>query len=392
MTRSQSPHFDVAIVGAGMAGASLASELAGHLSVLVLEQEDHPGYHATGRSVAFWSETYGGPHVRPLTQASHAFLSTPPAEFSETSFLTPRGALHIGQEQDAPARDAMVRAFADGALLQPVDHADLAARIPGLRPAWTVGLAEATTCDIDVGALHGAYLAEVRRKGGTLWTRATLASAERRVSGRWQLTTAAGICTADCIVNAAGAWADPVAISCGVAPLGITPLLRNVVQLRIDPAASAHLPLILDLGASFYFKPAGGGRLWLTPHDEEPATPGDAAPDDVAVATAIARLEQVVDWKVLAVERKWAGLRSFAPDRLPVYGFDPSASGFFWFAGQGGFGIQTAPAAARLAAAMILNQAPHASLRHIDAVRYAPGRFGSHDSVASDRASAKILS
>src|SRR5205085_8682548 len=149
-------------------------------------------------------------------------------------------------------------------------------------------------------------------------------------------------------VNAAGAWADEVAQRCGVRPLGIQPYRRTIVQLRVDPPAPAHLPLIIDAAESFYFKPEPGGRLWLSPHDETASAPCDCAPEEIDVALAIDRLEQVVDWRIEAVERKWAGLRSFAPDRLPVYGFAPGGNGFFWFAGQGGFGIQTAPAAAGL--------------------------------------------
>ncbi|MBB6124794.1 NAD(P)/FAD-dependent oxidoreductase [Sphingobium subterraneum] len=369
------PHFDALIIGAGMAGASLGAEIAADMAVLMIEQEDQPGYHATGRSVAFWSESYGGPLVRPLTQASLAALADPDPAFSEDSFLSPRGAVHIGNADDATLRDRMIAAFADNDLLVPMDRSALETRIPGLRPGWSTGVWEASTADIDVATLHAAYLRQFRQRGGTLWTDAALTSVERSSRG-WTVLTAAGACTADILINAAGAWADPVARLCGVAPLGIQPLLRNVAQLRTDPAAPADLPLVLDLAEQFYFKPAGGGRIWLTPHDEHPALPCDAGPDDLAIATAIARFEQVVDWKVEAVERKWAGLRSFAPDRLPVYGFDRRTPGFFWFAGQGGFGIQTAPAAALLARARLTGAAPHAALSGIDLDRYDPARFG----------------
>jgi D-arginine dehydrogenase len=172
------------------------------------------------------------------------------------------------------------------------------------------------------------------------------------------------------LVDAAGAWADPVALLAGVKPLGIAPLRRTMVQLRVAPSAPADLPLVLDLAETFYFKPEAG-RLWLSPHDETPSAPCDAAPEEIDVATAIARVEEVIDWRVERVEHRWAGLRSFAPDRLPVYGFAPGDPAFFWFAGQGGFGIQTAPAAADLAARLLLGDAPGA----IDPAAYAPGRF-----------------
>lgn len=368
-------HYDIVIAGAGMAGASLAAEVAPHASVLLLEMEEQPGYHATGRSVAFWSETYGGPAVQPLTSASGPALRSPHPDFSGRPFLGERGAIHIGGTQDDAAFAAFQLEFAGtGIELHSMDQRALEQRISGLRSQWTKGLAEPSTADIDVAALHAAYLKAARRSGAELATACRLLSAQRDGNG-WRIETTHGPLFAAILVNAAGAWADSVARACGVAPVGIAPLRRTVVQLRTDPAPPPDLPLIIDIGRRFYFKVEGQGRLWITPHDEVPAEPCDAAPEELAVAEAIARFEQVVDWKVEAVERKWAGLRSFAPDRLPVYGFDPLARGFFWFAGQGGFGIQTAPAAARLGAYLLLGTSPHASVAHIDPVSYDPGRF-----------------
>lgn len=368
-------HYDIVIAGAGMAGASLAAEVAPHASVRLLEMEEQPGYHATGRSVAFWSETYGGPGVQPLTSASGPALRYPDPDFSDRPFLSPRGAIHIGGGQDSAAFAAFRQEFAGtGIALQPMDRSALEERIVGLRSPWTIGLAEPSTADIDVAGLHAAYLGAARRAGAHIFTRCQLLSAQRGGSG-WRIETSQGPLLAGLLVNAAGAWADGVARACGVAPVGITPLRRTVVQLRTDPAVPRDLPLVIDIGGRFYFKAEGEGRLWLSPHDEAPAEPGDAAPEELAVAEAIARFEAVVDWKIEALERKWAGLRSFAPDRLPVYGFDPLARGFFWFAGQGGFGIQTAPAAARLAASLLLGTPPHASVAHIDPEAYNPGRF-----------------
>ena len=179
-------------------------------------------------------------------------------------------------------------------------------------------------------------------------------------------------------MTAAGAWADEVAALAGARPLGIAPLRRTIAQLRTDPPPAADLPLVLDINGGFYFKPEHG-KLWLSPHEETPSVPCDAAPEELDVAIAIDRFEQVVDWRVLAVEHKWAGLRSFAPDRLPVYGFDAERAagrdGLFWFAGQGGFGIQTAPAAARLAAQLLLGLPRDAMTEALDAALYDPGRF-----------------
>jgi len=346
---------DVAIIGGGIAGASLAAALAGRASVLILEAERLAGYHSTGRSAAFWSESYGGPLIRPLTGASAAALAP---------YLTPRGAIHLA---DAEGREKLARlaaAFPD-VVLEPLDRAALEAAIPGLRPGWDRGLAEPSCADIDVAALHAACL-----KGQQLVTRARMIGAERS-GGRWRIETTAGPFAADILVNAAGAWADDVAILAGELPIGIQPYRRTIAQLRVDPPAPAALPLVIDASGRFYFKPEAGGRLWLSPHDETPCVPHDCAAEGLDVAIAIDRLERAVDWRIAAVERKWAGLRSFARDRLPVYGFRRRGDGFFWFAGQGGFGIQTAPAAAGLGAALILGTVPD-----LDPAPYSAARFG----------------
>jgi len=358
--------YDVAIVGAGMAGASLAAAIAPHASVVLLEAEDQPGYHATGRSAAFWSETYGGPGVQPLTTASGPALH-------DGGFLQSLGSLHIGREADRPAIDAFLAEFdGSGVVLERVDPQAL---VPGLRPDWTLGVLEQSSTYIDVGALHGHYLAQARRGGVRLVVSAPL-SGVTRVGDGWSLETGAGTFDATVLVNAAGAWADAVARMAGVAPIGITAYRRTMVQLATDPGAPEGLRHVVGIGGDFYFKPEAGGKIWLSPHDETATDPGDVQPEEIDVATAIDRFEHVVDWRVTKVERRWAGLRSFAPDRLPVYGFAPDAPGFFWCAGQGGFGIQTAPAAAALAASLVLGRAPDDSVRGIDAGRYAPARFG----------------
>lgn len=358
-------HYDVAIVGAGIAGASLAAAIAPHASVVLLEAEDVAGYHATGRSAAFWSETYGGPGIQPLTTASGPALRA-------GGFLQDLGSLHIGRAENAPAIDAFLAAFAgSGVALERVDPQAL---VPGLRPDWTLGVLEASSTYIDVAALHAHYLAQAKRAGTKLLVSAPLQAAARG-RDRWELQTGGGALSATILVNAAGAWADEVARLAGAAPIGITAYRRTVVQLATDPATPATLPHIADISGNFYFKPEAGGRLWLSPHDETETVPGDAQPEELDVAIAIDRFEHVVDWTITRVERRWAGLRSFAPDRLPVYGFAPDSPGFFWFAGQGGFGIQTAPAAAALAAALLLGIEPDPSVAGIDPARYAPDRF-----------------
>jgi D-arginine dehydrogenase len=368
-------HTDIAVIGAGIAGASLAAEVAGHASVLILEAEAQPGHHSTGRSAAFWSETYGGPLVQPLTTASGRFLAAPPADFSDRSFLHPRGVIHIADRQGQTLLDEMWRKFRDSEVsLQPLTRDDLARAIPGLRPGWESGLFESSCSYIDVGALHSAYLKAARAKGAILLSEARLERAERR-GGGWRLQTAHGEVEAAVIVNAAGAWADDVARLAGEAPVGIQPYRRTIAQLRVDPPAPADLPLVIDALGRFYFKPEAGGRIWLSPHDETACDPCDCGAEEYDVALAIDRLEQVVDWRVERVEHSWAGLRSFAPDRLPVYGFAAGTRDFFWCAGQGGFGIQTAPAAAKLAASLLLGNAPEGMVAAIDPTPYLAERF-----------------
>ena len=362
--------YDFAIVGAGIAGASLAAELAqGGARVVLLEAEDAPGYHATGRSAAFWDECYGGPGVVPLTLASGPYLR-------DHGFLHRRGALYIGREQDEDQVDSFVERYrATQATIERVDASFLAGRVPGIRANWVHGVWEQGCADIDVAGLHAHYLARAKSGAVEVMCRAQLTGAERP-DGTWSLTLQDGRnLKAHMLVNAAGAWADEVAALAGARPLGLKAYLRTVVQLRTDPVPPVAMPLVLDIAGSFYFKPEAG-RLWLSPHDEVSSPAQDVAPDELSVAEAIDRFERVVDWNVNQVEKRWAGLRTFAPDRLPVYGADAEREGFAWFAGQGGFGIQTAPAAARLMAQRLLKLSPDAMTRSLDPAAYDPVRLG----------------
>ena len=360
---------DIAIIGAGIAGASLAAELAPHASVLLIEAEAQPGYHSTGRSAAFWSESYGGPLVQPLTSASGGWLR-------ERGFLSPRGALHIAEADGAAAIDTLCAEFSgSGVEMRRLDRAEIEAIVPGLRPGWNEAVAEPSCTDIDVAGLHAWFLKTARGEGARLVAEARLTAAERR-GGGWLLRTSGESVEAGIVVNAAGAWADEVAASMGARRLGVQPYRRTIVQLRTAPAAPPDLPLVIDALGRFYFKPEAGGRLWLSPHDETACPACDCAPEEYDVALAIDRLQRAVDWEVERVEHSWAGLRSFAPDRLPVYGFDAAVPGLFWCAGQGGFGIQTAPAAAKLAAALLLDREPAPLVAVIDPAPYLASRFG----------------
>ena len=360
-------HFDVLIVGGGIAGASLGAEIAGRKSVLIVEAESHCGLHATGRSAAFWLESYGGPVVAQLTRASHPFLADPPADFADGTFLRTRGAVHLASDgyPDLPPG-------VDGT---PVSREELARLVPGVRSEWSFALLEPGCADIDVARLHGAYLRAFRRNGGVVRTDSALESAHRN-GPAWRVRLADGeSLSAGIIIDAAGAWADSVARACGVAPLGIVPKRRTMVQLRVGRGGLKDLPLVDDWAGTFYFKGEGDRTVWLSPHDEIDTDPCDAAPEEMDVAIAIERFRSVVDWPIEAVERRWAGLRTFAPDRVPVYGFEPMQPAFFWCAGQGGFGIQTSPAAARLAAALLLGEAPDEMVAGIDPAPFSPARF-----------------
>ncbi|WP_373487446.1 NAD(P)/FAD-dependent oxidoreductase [Blastomonas sp.] len=366
--------YDVVIIGGGIAGASLAAEIAHHCRVLIVEAEDRPGYHATGRSAAFWAESYGGPKVQPLTTASGPWLASPPPGFGEKSFLSRRGSLTLARADEAHLLEAFVADFAhSGVRMDSLDRAALEAQVPGLAADIVAGVFEPDCQDIDVGGLHQAYLAFARRAGAGVALRAPLVSA-RATSQGWSLVIGENTVTTRRLVNAAGAWADAVAHIAGVQPLGVQPYRRTVVQLRTSPAPPVDLPLTLGVKGDYYFKPEAG-RLWLSPHDETPESAGDTAPEEIDMALAIARFGEVVDWQIEAVEHRWAGQRSFAPDRLPLIGFAHDQPGFFWFAGQGGFGIQTAPAAAKLGAAILLGLTPGAMLRAVDGQLYDPARF-----------------
>jgi D-arginine dehydrogenase len=386
---------DIAIIGGGIAGASVAASLGPDVRALILEAEDQPGYHTTGRSAAFYSETYGGALVQPLTTASGPFLAAPPPGLADGPLLRPRGALHVAQAGAEAALDALAQGFAgSGVRLERLDRDGILARAPMLRPHWAAaGLWEPDCRDIDVAALHAGFLRLARANGVALLTGARLEAAERR-GGRWELATRQARVRAAVLVNAAGAWADAVAAMAGAAPLGIAPLRRTIAQLAVDPPPAANLPLVLDAAGSWYFKPEGS-RLWVSPHDEIPDVARDARPEELDVATAIDRLEQATTLRIVRLESAWAGLRCFAPDRLPVLGWDPQLPGFFWCAGQGGFGIQTAPAAGMLCAALLRGRELPAALADAgvraaayDPARLAPGRAEPASGPASPTAGA----
>jgi D-arginine dehydrogenase len=346
--------FDIAVVGGGIAGVSVAAHLALSARIVVLERESHPGYHATGRSAALFSEIYGNTVVRALSRASRTFLFTPPGGFSDHALTAPRGALHIARNDQMGALEEFLREPDVAANAHFVDAAEVMTLCPVLRDGYAAGGAyEPNARDIDVHGLHQGYLKLLKTRGGTLACDAPCTGMER-VGDAWRIRAGEGIYSAPIVVNAAGAWADEVAMLAGVSPLDIIPCRRTAMLVEAPPGID-RMPLTIDMAEEFYFKP-DAGKLFLSPADETPSPPCDAQPDELDIAIAIDRVQSATTLAIKRVSSKWAGLRSFAPDRGLVIGFDAATKGFFWLAGQGGYGIQTAPAASRLAAALVLGQ------------------------------------
>lgn len=368
--------YDVIIIGGGIGGAALAANLGSGLKAAILEAEAFAGYHTSGRSAAFFCESYGGPQVTPLTTASLPYFLASKEEGGTPWLGAARGALYVGQAHQREAVQKM-RAAYPSLDMHIVDAAEIAARAPVLRPEWrATGLWEPGVADINTDAMHQAFLRRVRRNGGAVLTGKRVTALERE-GGNWRVRCGAEEFRAPVVVNAAGAWADEVAQLAGVAPLGLAPLRRTLVVLQ-TPQGEYHadMPLVLDVDGSFYFKP-DAGTYWLSPHDETPSLPCDARPEELDVAIALDRLGRATTLTITRPERSWAGLRTFAPDRAPVYGFEPNAPGFFWCAGQGGFGMQTAPAAGALCASLIRGEALPDALQAagVRAEAYSPARF-----------------
>ena len=373
------PEFDAVIVGAGIAGASFAHALAPHARVLLLEREAHPGVHSTGRSAAMFMESYGPPQVRALTRAGRAFYEQPPAGFAEAPILSARGALYAAWQGQQVALDALLGTLTDtGSVVSRIDADECLQRVPVLRADGLLGgVLEVDAMDIDVHALHQGFLRGARRAGAALWTDAELVRA-RAASGRWQLELAGerrvGTRT---LVDAAGAWADELAQRCGVAPLGIQPKRRSAFTFA--PPAGTDVrpwPTVADVDERWYFKP-DAGQLLGSPANADPVCAHDVMPEELDIATGIAAIEAHTSLTIRRPTRTWAGLRSFAPDGELVVGWDAQRAAFFWLAGQGGYGIQSAAGAAQLAAALWLGAPlPDALLAHgVQAHALEPARF-----------------
>lgn len=340
---------DVLVIGGGMAGVSIGFELSADRRVLVVDTERTLAYHTTGRSAAMFLETYGSQAIRALTSASRGYLENPP---HERPLLTPLAMLYVA----APGRGHAVtdlyrevRPLAPDVVL--LDAEEAVGLQPLLRPeSVELALIEPGAMEIDVHALHQGYLRGLRARGAAVQTSSHVTLAARS-AGEWTVTMADGrTVQAETVVNAAGAWADQVAQRFGAAPVGLRALRRSAFMVDAPPGTTG--PMIDDIDEAFYLKP-DAGKLLCSPSEETPQEPGDARPDEVEIARAIEAINAATTLDVRHVRSSWAGLRNFVADRNPVVGFDPAVEGFFWYAGQGGYGIQTAPALSRTGAALL---------------------------------------
>lgn len=349
--------FDIAVIGAGIAGASLAFFAAPHARVLLLEREPMPGQHSTGRSAAMFMESYGSPQVRALTRASRAFLESPPGGFGDAPLIAPRGALYIGpaaRAEELHTLQATLRAEGNPAEL--LDSGAALALCAALRPeAAALAVLDPLAADLDVHRLHQGFLRGARAAGAELRCNAEVLTLQRGGKA-WHLDTTAGHVTAGTVVNAAGAWADMLGARAGLAPIGLQPRRRSAFVFEAPAGLqTAHWPCVADLDESFYFKPEAG-LLLGSPANADPVAPHDVVPEELDIATGIHHIEQATTLTIRRPRRSWAGLRSFVPDGDLVGGFEPAVDGFFWLAAQGGYGIQTSAAMGELCAALALQR------------------------------------
>ena len=353
-------NYDVIVIGGGIAGASVAYELSQNQRVLLLEREKQPGYHATGRSAAVYIPTYGH-QIAPLfqlTKASRSFMESPPQDFFEESLFKPREMLMVGQSGQTERAKKIQRAMASvNPGIELVDSNFVREKVPVLTTEYAdCGIFDPAVFDIDTHGLHDGYLRGLKRRSGDILCESKVEQLSR-TNGQWVVTTfRAELFDAPVVINAAGAWADEIACLAGVQGIDLQPLRRTAIL--VDPPEGSDIenwPLIADFSGRFYFKP-DAGLLLASPSDETLSPPCDAQPEELDIAYAAQFLEEVLGLQVKNVRHSWAGLRSFVADHAPVIGYAPDSEGFFWLAGQGGHGFQTAPAMARVAASLVRDE------------------------------------
>jgi len=344
---------DILVIGGGIAGLSAAAALAEHARVTVIEAEDQVGFHSSGRSATMLHYALGDWLVRALTLASRPFFDNPPNPFAKVPLGRPMAVLVFARDEEKAALDALHAELSLFAQLERLDASGVAELCPLLRPSERHGIADRHGIRLDPHALLQGNLRSLRESGGKLVTGARIAAIQRD-GDAWRITSEAGDSwSAPILVNAAGAWADAVARLAGVTPLGLVPKRRTIITFDAPPGTDLErLPFAKTVGDELYFAPESG-RLFASPMDEGVCEPCDAQPEEYDAALAAHRMEQRTTVEVRRIHSRWAGLRTFIPDKHPAAGFAPDAEGFFWLAGQGGFGLQTSPAMARAAAALI---------------------------------------
>lgn len=344
---------DFIIIGAGIAGASAAYELAGEGKVILLERESWLAYHSTGRSAAVFMETYGNKTVRGLTRGSSDFYLNPPEGFSEVPLFHSRGALFLAtEEQNDLIHQQFEEMKNDIDSLEFIKSEEIKKLVPIMNnDLFKAGIYESSAKDLDAHEIHQGYIRGLNEKGGKLVMNCEVHSINQK-NGVWYVSTTAGEFNAPIIINAAGAWADEIASLAGVRKIGLEAKKRTVMYIDMDEYNISKWPYVGDISETFYFKP-DAGKLFFSPCDEIPITPCDAKPNDLDVAIAINTVEIATDLEVKSVDHSMAGLRSFVADRAPVVGQDAENPNFFWLVGQGGYGFQTAPALARCCHALV---------------------------------------
>lgn len=369
---------DVVVVGGGIAGVSVASELAESRSVLLVEAEPELAYHTTGRSAAVYLENYGTDAFRQLTLASRSFFVDPPSELVDGPLTSPLPLLAVGGPDDAEPLAALAeRGRAMVPSIRQLDRSETMERCPILRSELVGGsVYEPDSFGLDVGAIHQAYVRGLRARGGIIKTASPVTELRPRGTG-WSVRAGNLEIGTDIVVNAAGAWGDRLASLAGVSPIGLQPLRRTAFVARVEPGVVEGLPLVHEEGGSWYLRPEGPNVL-CSPADETPSEPCDAKPEEIDVARCLELINGATTLELRSVIRAWAGLRTFAPDRDPVVGFDPVVRGFFWLVGQGGTGIQSAPAMARLGAALVRGEPVPDDLTQLGFLEttVSPERFG----------------
>lgn len=369
---------DFIVIGAGIAGASAAYELASDSKVIVLERESQPGYHTTGRSAALYTEVYGNRAIRAITSASRAFFEAPPEGFTEHPLLTPRGTLLIGRDdQEASLAMALDEGRRTVDAVTMIGANELAVKVPFLKPGYAkAAVWEPDARDMDVHAIHHGFLKGLRARGGKVITDAEVMGLSSE-GGDWTVETRAGGFRAPVVINAAGAWADVIARMAGARTVGLVPKRRTAFTFDVPQGTHVEgVPAVIDVDETWYIKPESG-RLLGSPADETPSEPCDAQPEELDLAIAIDRIEQAMSFGIGRLHSKWAGLRSFVADKTMVAGFARKTPGFFWLAGQGGYGIQTCPGMARIAADLARGRAFPSDVadRGVDASDLSPDRL-----------------